>query len=51
MFVDEAYTIPGFLPGKDDLVIDIGANVGYSAIWWWIEFGSPVISFELLKKI
>lgn len=50
MFVDEAYKISGFLPSKDDVVIDIGANVGDSALWWWIKFGSKVISFEPLKK-
>ena len=32
--LDEAYKVPGFLPGKDDFVIDIGANVGDSALWW-----------------
>ena len=50
MFVDEAYKIPGFLPDKDDVVIDIGANVGDSALWWWVNFGSKVIAFEPLKK-
>ena len=50
MFVDEAYNIPEFLPGKDDVVIDIGANVGDSALWWWIYFDAKVISFEPLKK-
>ena len=50
MFADEAYKVPGFLPGKDDVVIDIGANVGDSALWWWVNFGSKVIAFEPLKK-
>jgi FkbM family methyltransferase len=51
MFVDEAYKVPGFLPDKDDVVIDVGANMGDSALWWWKNFGSKVIAFEPLPYV
>ena len=51
IFVDKVYNIEGFIPEKGDVVIDVGANYGDSAIWWAKTFGAKVIAFEPLESV
>lgn len=51
IFVDKVYSIDGFTPEKGDVVLDVGANYGDSAIWWAKTFGAKVIAFEPLKNV
>ncbi len=43
---DKVYYFKGFLPKEDDIVVDIGAYYGDSAIWYAKEFRAKVIAFE-----
>ena len=50
MFVYNEYDFPEFRPNHGELVVDVGANVGDSALWWWRKFGANVIAFEPLNS-
>ncbi|MHB8360885.1 MAG: FkbM family methyltransferase [Thermoplasmataceae archaeon] len=51
VFYEKIYDIPGFIPSKDQIVVDIGAYYGDSAIYWAKIFGARVIAFEPLPDI
>lgn len=51
IFLEEIYNINGFTPAEDQVIIDVGANYGDSAIWWAKTFKSKVIAFEPLKEV
>lgn len=51
IFLEEIYNISGFTPAEDQVIIDVGANYGDSAIWWANTFKSKVIAFEPLKDV
>ena len=51
VFIEEIYNVEGFRPDKGDLVIDVGANYGDSAIWWSRVMGAEVIAFEPLANV
>ena len=51
IFVDRIYDVNGFVPKAGDVVCDIGASYGDSAIWWSKVKGAKVIAFEPLKDI
>ena len=51
IFCDRIYDVEGFKPETDQIVIDVGANYGDSAIWWAKTFGSKVIAFEPLIDV
>lgn len=48
MFLANEYDINGFTPSEGELVVDVGANVGDSALWWWKKYGAKVVAFEPL---
>ena len=50
ILVDKVYDVDQFKPKKDDIVVDIGAYYGDSAIWWAKEFKANVIAFEPLPE-
>ncbi len=50
MLFDKVYDFKDFVPKKGDVVVDVGAYYGDSAIWWAKEFGANVIAFEPLKE-
>ncbi|HLH86492.1 MAG TPA: FkbM family methyltransferase [Thermoplasmataceae archaeon] len=51
IFVDKIYDINGFVPKVGDVVIDVGASYGDSAIWWSKVKGASVFAFEPLKDV
>ncbi len=51
IFMEGIYDVEGFVPKKDDIVIDIGAYYGDSAIWWSKLFEANVIAFEPLTDV
>lgn len=51
IFVDGVYNVSGFVPSKGDVVADVGANYGDSAIWWAKVHGAHVIAFEPLENV
>lgn len=51
IFVDKIYDVNGFVPMAGDVVCDIGASYGDSAIWWSKVKGATVLAFEPLKDI
>ena len=51
IFIEEIYNVDGFKPESGQMVIDIGANYGDSAIWWAKAFGTKVIAFEPLVNV
>ena len=51
IFIEEIYNVDGFKPESGQIVIDVGANFGDSAIWWAKTFGSKVIAFEPLVNV
>ena len=51
IFSDGIYDVNGFTPEPNQVVIDVGANYGDSAIWWAKIFGSKVIAFEPLVHV
>jgi FkbM family methyltransferase len=51
IFVEEIYNVGGFTPAFNQVVIDVGANYGDSAIWWAKTFRCKVIAFEPLVNV
>lgn len=51
VYLDGIYNIGGFIPERNQLVVDVGANFGDTAIWWAKTFGSKVIAFEPLIDV
>lgn len=51
IFFLRIYDVQGFLPEKDHVVLDVGANYGDSSIWWAKKFGAKVIAFEPIPEI
>lgn len=51
IFVDEIYNVIGFTPAAEQVVVDVGANYGDSAIWWSRTFKAKVIAFEPLNEV
>ena len=51
IFVDGIYNVASFTPERGQVVIDVGANYGDSAIWWSKKFGAKVIAFEPLPDV
>ena len=51
IFVQGIYDVASFTPEKGQVVIDVGANYGDSAIWWSKKFGAKVIAFEPLPDV
>ena len=50
ILIERIYDVKGFTPKENDVVVDVGAYYGDSAIWWAKEFRAKVIAFEPLKK-
>ncbi|MDS0256807.1 FkbM family methyltransferase [Thermoplasmatales archaeon AK] len=50
VFVERIYDIEGYTPRNKDVVIDVGANVGDTTIWWAMKFGAQVIAFEPMEE-
>ncbi|MFP3318445.1 MAG: FkbM family methyltransferase [Thermoplasmata archaeon] len=51
IFIEKIYFVNGFLPNENDVVIDIGAYYGDSALWWAKKFGAKVYAFEPLPDV
>ncbi|MGC9123924.1 MAG: FkbM family methyltransferase [Thermoplasmata archaeon] len=51
IFIEKIYDFPDFIPKKGDVVIDVGASYGDTAIWYAKKFGAKVMAFEPLKDI
>ena len=51
IFVDRIYDVASFAPERGQVVIDVGANYGDSAIWWSKKYGAKVIAFEPLPDV
>ena len=51
VFVEKIYDVGGFVPKAGEVVCDIGANYGDSAIWWSKVKGASVMAFEPLKDV
>ena len=51
IFLLGIYNVNGFTPEEGDVVVDIGANYGDSAIWWAKKFGAKVFAFEPLSEV
>jgi FkbM family methyltransferase len=51
IFLLGIYNVDGFTPNNGQVVIDVGANYGDSAIWWSKKFGAKVIAFEPLSYV
>ena len=51
IFTVGIYNIEGFTPEKGQLVLDVGANYGDSAILWAKKFGAKVVAFEPLNDV
>lgn len=51
IFCEGIYEVRGFIPGRGQWVIDVGANYGDAAIWWAKTYGSKVIAFEPLVNV
>ncbi len=51
IFVDKIYDVNGFVPKAGEVVCDVGASYGDSAIWWSKVKGARVIAFEPLKDV
>lgn len=51
VYFEGIYNVRDFLPEKNQLVVDVGANYGDTAIWWAKVFGSKVIAFEPLIDV
>lgn len=51
VLLDKIYDIEGFTPKSNDVVLDIGAWYGDSAIWWAKTFNAKVVAFEPLEDV
>ncbi len=51
IFLEGIYNVKGFTPRKNQVVVDVGANFGDSAIWWSKAFGAKVVAFEPLGNV
>ena len=51
IFLLGIYNVKGFTPENGDVVVDVGANYGDSAIWWARKFGVKVFAFEPLSDV
>ena len=51
VFFEGVYNIREFTPFRGDVVIDVGASYGDTAIWWSKVFGARVIGFEPLDDV
>ncbi len=51
VFVEGIYNFPDFVPKNGDVVLDVGASYGDTAIWYAKKFGAKVIAFEPLKDV
>ncbi len=51
VFLKRIYDVPGFIPGRDDVVVDVGANYGDTTVWWGKRHGASVIAFEPLEGV
>jgi len=51
IYLEKIYDIPGFIPSKGDKIIDVGASVGDTAIYWAKVHKAHVIAFEPLNDI
>jgi len=50
VYLRHIYDIPGFIPTKDEIIIDVGANVGDTSIYWAKLYGAKVLAFEPLSE-
>ncbi len=50
VYLRHIYDIPGFVPTKDEIIIDVGANVGDTSIYWAKLYGAKVLAFEPLSE-
>jgi len=50
VYLRHIYDIPGFIPTKDEIIIDVGANVGGTSIYWVKLYGAKVLAFEPLSE-
>ncbi len=46
VFINKIYEVRGFIPEKNDSVVDIGAAYGETAIYWAKKFEAKVWAFE-----
>ena len=51
VYFEKIYDIPGFIPSKGDKIIDVGASVGDTAIYWAKVYQAHVIAFEPLNDV
>ena len=51
VYFEKIYDKPGFIPSKGDRIIDVGASVGDTAIYWARMYGARVIAFEPLSEL
>lgn len=51
IFFEGIYDFADFYPNKGDVVIDVGAGYGDSALWWWKKFGADVYAYEVLPQV
>lgn len=51
VFVEKIYDVEGFVPNANQIVYDIGASYGDTAIYWSRVRGARVLSFEPLSDI
>jgi FkbM family methyltransferase len=51
IFIHGIYNVEGFKPKQDEIVVDIGAYYGDSALWYAKIFGAKVYAFEPLSSI
>lgn len=51
VFVEKIYDVEGFIPSANQIVCDIGASYGDTAIYWSKVKGARVLSFEPLRDI
>ena len=51
IFLEGIYDFTDFYPREGDVVIDVGAGYGDSALWWWKKFGAVVYAYEVLPRV
>ena len=51
IFFDGIYDFADFRPHEGDVIIDVGAGYGDSALWWWKKFGAVVYAYEVLPHV
>lgn len=51
VFVENIYNVKGFVPKAGEVVVDVGANYGDTAIWWSKIHGAQVHAFEPLTNV